>query len=181
MLSGETSKGLYPLEIVQTMSCICLQAEAAMLHGQPFEDLEEALLGPLSMAHTTAVLAVEAANRCNAFAIIAIATSDLSCHLISRPDPGSHTLRSHSSPGKSVPDVHSMNYENPCTQEWNEDEDRLIRFAIEYGMKNFYFKPGSFVILVAGWKAGSGSTYMLRVPPLVDAKSRPILATTSSH
>lgn len=69
----------------------------------------------------------------------------------------------------------------PRTQEWDEDVDRRIRFAIEYGMKNSYLKPDSFVIIVTGWKAGSGSTNTLRVLRLEDAKCRPIVATASTH
>ncbi|TPP56892.1 pyruvate kinase PKM [Fasciola gigantica] len=186
MLSGETAKGLYPLETVQTMHRICLQAEAAIFHGQLFEDLKAALLGPVGMAHTTAVAAVEAANRCNASAIIVITTSGGSCQLISRHRPRCPILAvtRHAVTARQANlfrGVHPLYYGEPRTQEWDEDVDRRIHFAIEYGMKNSYLKPDSFVIIVTGWKAGSGSTNTLRVLRLEDAKSRPIVATASSH
>nr|CAH8826334.1 unnamed protein product [Trichobilharzia regenti] len=184
MLSGETAKGLYPLETVQTMHRICVQAEAAMFHGQLFEDLKNSLCGPTEMAHTTAIAAVEASNRCNAAAIIVITTSGRSCHLISRHRPRCPILavtrheviarQAHLYRG-----VHPLYYGEARTKEWDEDMDRRIRFAIDFGRKRSYFTPGCYVIIVTGWKAGSGSTNTLRVVKLEDAETKPIVMVPS--
>lgn len=184
MLSGETAKGLYPLETVQTMHRICLQAESAMFHGQLFEDLKASLSGATGMAHTTAIAAVEAANRCDASAIIVITTSGRSSQLISRHRPRCPilTVTRHAVIARQANlyrGVHPLFYGQPRIQEWDEDMDRRIHFAIEYGREKSILVPGSFVIIVTGWKAGSGSTNTLRVIRVEDAQSKPIVAVPS--
>ncbi|KAA3677113.1 pyruvate kinase [Paragonimus westermani] len=184
MLSGETAKGLYPLETVQTMHRICLQAESAMFHGQMFEDLKTALGGSTGMTHTTAIAAVEAANRCNASAIIVITTSGKSSQLIARHRPRCpiFTVTRHALTARQLNlyrGVHPLYYGEPRIAEWDEDMDRRIHFAIEYGRKRSYLTPGSFVIIVTGWKAGSGSTNTLRVIRLEDAETKPIVVVPS--
>ncbi|XP_056158010.1 pyruvate kinase PKLR, partial [Lampris incognitus] len=59
MLSGETAKGLFPVEAVAMMHSICREAEAAIFHQQLFEELRR--LTPLSSDPTevTAIGAVE--------------------------------------------------------------------------------------------------------------------------
>ncbi|VEL18904.1 unnamed protein product [Protopolystoma xenopodis] len=67
----------------------------------------------------------------------------------------------------------------PRVNEWTEDMDRRIHFALEYGKRRCFLNPGDFVIIVTGWKAGSGSTNTLRVVRIDDELNRPIVVVPS--
>merc|ERR1712232_508570 len=77
MLSGETAKGDYPLECVNTMARTCKEAEAALWHKNLFTDLVESSQKCQDNAHAVAIAA----------AIIVITTSGRSAHLVSRYRP----------------------------------------------------------------------------------------------
>jgi pyruvate kinase len=102
MLSGETAKGLYPVQVVKMMhsvKCIMmildlnfvwinlnwklrflvlqisLEAETAIFHDRFFEEIRRTIPVPASITTTSAVSAVEASMRCGATAIITLTTS----------------------------------------------------------------------------------------------------------
>ncbi|KAH9596477.1 hypothetical protein MS3_00002141 [Schistosoma haematobium] len=107
-----------------------------------------------------------------------------SCQLISRHRPRCPilTVTRHEYIARQIHlyrGVHPLYYGEPRAGEWYEDMDRRIRYAIDYGRKRSFFSPGCFVIIVTGWKAGSGSTNTLRVVKLEDAETKPIVMVPS--
>ncbi|OON16035.1 pyruvate kinase, alpha/beta domain protein, partial [Opisthorchis viverrini] len=158
------------------MHRICLQAESAMFLGQMFEDLKASISGPTGMTHTTAIAAVEAANRCNASAIIVITTSGVSSQLISRHRPRCpiFSVTRHALTARQANlfrGVHPLYYGGKFLLVFNAILACFLSFK--------HLSNVIFVIIVTGWKAGSGSTNTLRVIRLEDAETKPIVAASS--
>ncbi|XP_001374169.2 pyruvate kinase PKLR isoform X2 [Monodelphis domestica] len=168
MLSGETAKGKYPVEAVKMQHAIAREAEAAIFHRQLFEELRRAI--PLSRdpAEVTAIGAVEASFKCCAAAIIVLTTTGRSAQLISRYRPRAVVIavtrfaqaarQAHLFRG-----VFPLLYREPPAPIWSEDVDRRVQFGIENGKLRGFIRTGDLVIVVTGWRPGSGSTSIMRV------------------
>ena len=78
MLSGETAKGDYPLNCIQTQSSLAREAEACMWNEKFFEDLiitNRLNKCVLDTTESTAISAVQASYNVQASAIITLTTS----------------------------------------------------------------------------------------------------------
>lgn len=87
MLSGETAKGTYPIEAVQTMHQTCLLAESVLCYPKLFNEIRSLSSLPTATAETIACAAVNAAHEQNAKAIIVLTGSGNSARLISKYRP----------------------------------------------------------------------------------------------
>ncbi|EPY90031.1 pyruvate kinase isozymes R/L isoform 1 [Camelus ferus] len=168
MLSGETAKGNFPVEAVKMQHAIAREAEAAVYHRQLFEELRRA--APLSRDPTevTAIGAVEAAFKCCASAIIVLTTTGRSAQLLSRYRPQAAVIavtRSAQAARQAhlCRGVFPVLYREPPEAIWADDVDRRVQFGIESGKLRGFLRSGDLVIVVTGWRPGSGYTNIMRV------------------
>ncbi|CAI5792931.1 pyruvate kinase PKM isoform X1 [Podarcis lilfordi] len=171
MLSGETAKGDYPLEAVRMQHLIAREAEAAIFHRQLFEELRR--LAPLNRDPTeaAAVGAVEASFKCCSGAIIVLTKSGRSAHLVSRYRPRAPIIavtrnaqaarQAHLYRG-----IFPVLCKEPTHDAWAEDVDLRVNVGMKVGKARGFFKTGDLVIVLTGWRPGSGYTNTMRVVPV---------------
>nr|XP_022905590.1 pyruvate kinase-like isoform X1 [Onthophagus taurus] len=169
MLSGETAKGSYPLQCVRTMAKICKEAEAAVWHWRLFSDLNSKIDPPIDPAHSIAIAAVEASTKCLAAAIIVVTATGRSAHLIAKYRPNcpiiaitrnaqvarqAHLYRA----------ILPLIYEDDrLLSDWLKDVDARVQAGINLGKTNGLISLGDSVVIVTGWRQGSGFTNTMRV------------------
>ncbi|KAM9480777.1 pyruvate kinase PKM isoform 2-T2 [Clarias gariepinus] len=171
MLSGETAKGDYPLETVRTQHMIAREAEAAMFHRQVFEDLRRCTAYSTEPAEAIAIGAVEASFKILAPAFIVLTGSGRSAHLLSRYRPRAPIIAVTRN-GQTARQAHLYRgifpvfYNKPAHDVWAEDVDLRVNFAMDVGKARGFFKNGDVVIVLTGWRPGSGYTNTMRVVPV---------------
>lgn len=168
MLSGETAKGDYPLECVLTMANICKEAEAAIWHKQLFSDLVAQVKPPIEPAHSVAIAAVEASTKCLASAIVVITTSGRSAHLLSKYRPRCPIIAVTRQP-QTARQAHLYRgvlpilYQDAPVNDWLKDVDIRVNHGVQFGRARGFIKAGDHIVVVTGWKQGSGFTNTIRV------------------
>ncbi|XP_060801805.1 pyruvate kinase isoform X2 [Amyelois transitella] len=168
MLSGETAKGDYPLECVLTMANICKEAEAAIWHKQLYIDLVGEVVPPSEPAHSTAIAAVGASVNCHAAAIVVITTSGRSAHLLSKYRPRCPIIAVTRHP-QTARQAHLYRgvlpivYQESAASDWLKDVDNRVQYGLKFGRTRGFLKTGDNVVVVTGWKQGSGFTNTMRV------------------
>ncbi|XP_030159180.1 pyruvate kinase PKLR isoform X1 [Lynx canadensis] len=168
MLSGETAKGKFPVEAVKMQHAIAREAEAAIYHRQLFEELRR--VAPLSRDPTevTAIGAVEASFKCCAAAIVVLSKSGRSAQLLSRYRPRAMVIAVTRS-AQAARQAHLFRgvfpvlYSEPPEAIWADDVDHRVQFGIESGKLHGFLHVGDLVIVVTGWRPGSGYTNIMRV------------------
>lgn len=190
MLSGETAKGGFPLETIRHMHSICREAESAVFHRQQFEDLRRETPLYTDSTHTIAIAAVEASFSCMAAAIIVLTTSGRSAHLVAAYRPRCPVLAVTRN-AQTARQCHlyrgifPIHYDAPKMDEWTADVDRRIWKAISMAVERGLVKAEDPIVLLSGWKPGSGATNTMRIiaaqdmsgkdelPPIIGLKPVP--------
>jgi len=150
------------------MHKIAHEAESAIYHKQLFEELRTLTPRPTDITHTTAIAAVEASVNCLASAIITITTSGKSAQMMSAYHPRCPILAV-TRCGQTARQLHLFRgvvpvlYKGRPTADWTEDVDGRINYALDVGHDCHILKPGALVVIVTGWRAGSGYTNTIRV------------------
>ncbi|XP_039195522.1 pyruvate kinase PKM isoform X2 [Crotalus tigris] len=171
MLSGETAKGDYPLEAVQMQHLIAREAEAAVFHRQLFEELYRHTAGNHNPSEAMAVGAVQASFKCLAPALIVLTETGRSAHLVSRYRPRAPIIAvTRNAQAARQAHLYRGIFPVMCKEAtldaWAEDVDLRVNLGMNVGKARGFFKSGDLVIVLTGWRPGSGYTNTMRVVPV---------------
>merc|ERR1712002_910712 len=170
MLSGETAKGDFPVICVKTMAKIAKEAEACTWNERIFEDMmrAETRSTVYDGTTTTAISAVLASYKCKAAAVIVLTTTGKTSHLVSKYKPHCPILsvtrydqvaRQMQLYRGCIP----LMYEQERAGDWMKDVDDRVQYAIDFGKRSNFISSGDNVVVITGWRQGSGSSNTVRV------------------
>jgi pyruvate kinase len=156
MLSGETAAGKYPVQVIETMARIVVEAETQnLVHPRPW-------------AHTTDIstgvsaAAVEAADRLGAAALIAYSESGRTARLISELRPRT-PLIAFTPTHETVRRMQLFWGVNAQVAPHLADTDKLIAWTRKVCAEQKLAPKGSVIVIVAGQPSGEGRTNMMTV------------------
>lgn len=168
MLSGETAKGDYPIEAVTMMHQTALVAEMTLPYYSNFADLREATKKPCDVQETIAMAAVTATFEQNAKAIIVLSTSGTTARLCAKYRPNCPILMVTRNENSSrfchlYRGVYPFPYKGVREDNWIQDVENRVEYAIEEAIKLNIFNKGDTVVVVQGHQRGVGHSNTLRV------------------
>jgi pyruvate kinase len=163
------------------MAKLCKEAESIIFYAPLFNELRAITPKPTETAETVASSAVNASLEQDAAAIIVMTTTGNSARLLSKYRPRvpiltvtrfpqvarqCHLYRGcypffYGKPASYRPDEVAPSPATP--DQWQEDVDVRFSWAIEQGKAEGMFKTGDTVVVIQGWKGGSGNTSVMRL------------------
>merc|ERR1712158_19942 len=163
MLSGETAKGDFPVVCVKTMAKISKEAESCVWNERMFEDMMRAegkeKPAGFDNTSTTAISAVLASYKCKAAAIVVLTTSGATSHIVTRYTQVARQMQIFRG---CIP----LLYEQERDADWMKDVDNRVQHAIDFGKRSAFIAPGVNVVVITGWRQGSGSSNTVRIMPV---------------
>ncbi|KAF9289498.1 Pyruvate kinase [Linnemannia elongata] len=168
MLSGETAKGSYPLEAVETMAETCVLAESAICYPPLFNELRQLQKRPTETTETVASSAVSAAHEQNAGAIVVLSTSGDTARLVSkyRPQTNIIIVTRKESTARAIHlsrGCYPFIYKEPKVADWQEDVDNRLRWGMDQAIAEGLLKSGQSVIVIQGFRSGHGNSNTMRI------------------
>merc|ERR1711874_528172 len=166
------AKGDYPVICVKTMAKISKEAEACIWNERIFEDMMRTDPGACDNTTTTAISGVMASYKSKASAIIVLTTSGATSHLVSKYKPHCPILtvtrfdqvaRQLQLYRGCIP----LLYEKARPEgAWMDDVDARVQYAIDFGKRSNFISSGDNVVVITGWRQGSGSSNTVRILPV---------------
>nr|AIT70042.1 pyruvate kinase [Symphyocladia latiuscula] len=165
MLSGETAKGLYPTESVETMVRICREAESVLDYRSIFQELRthHKAQGTISITETITSSAVKTAYDLDAAIILCLTETGNTARLVCKYRPPSSVVcvTSNEATARQL-----LLYRGafPVVVGSMVGTESLIARVLARCTKAKLCKKGDLVVLVSGMREGvSGGTNILRV------------------
>lgn len=167
MLSGETANGEYPIEAVQMMSKICVQAEGAIHYDELYQALRNSVLesaGAMSTQEAIASSAVKTAIDINAKMIVVLTETGTTARLIAKYRP-SQPILVLTALGETARQAEGT-YKGTTARVMGSmiGTDSILYRATDLGKHYGWIEKGDTVVAIHGMQeARSGSTNMLKV------------------
>ena len=103
-----------------------------------------------------------------ASAIVVLTTSGKTAHVISKYKPLCPILAvtRHDQVARQMQLYRGLTpllYTADRDPDWMKDIDARTQFAIDFGKKNRFISPGDNIVMITGWKQGSGSSNRMRI------------------
>jgi len=165
MLSGETAKGKFPFEAVETMSRICVIAELCLDQRKSYTNIRNAVLtqvGTMSISETIASSAVKTANDVNAGMLLTITETGNTARLVAkyRPQPPVLAITQNKETARQLMVSRGI---YPLVVGSVIGAESIIKRAVETQKEKGNLKPGEYVIVTSGHIEGiSGQTNILK-------------------
>jgi len=163
MLSGETAKGDYPIEAVNIMSKICMEAEAAIDYHLLYDRLKNNINSPLSVSEAITSSAVRTANDLHAALIITFTETGATSRLIAkyRPQAPVLVLTVHDHVARQTLVSRGL---LPLEVGTMIGPDQFVQKAIKRAKEMNLCKTNDLVVVTSGARQGvSGLTNVLKV------------------
>merc|ERR1711976_216216 len=171
MLSGETAKGDYPLQCIQTMANLSREAESCLWNQRFFEDLQRSHQldnEAMDTTQATAIAAVQASYGVKAAAIINLTSTGATAKLCAKYRPPCPIVSVTRFPQVARQlqlhrGVIPLLYKEERADEWSKDVDERVQYGVDYGKKYGFIQSGQNVVCVTGWRQGAGSSNTVRI------------------
>ena len=168
MLSGETAKGDYPIEAVSMMHNTTLIAEKTLPAYTQFSEIREATKKPCDVQETIAMSAVTATYEQDAKAIIVLSTSGTTARLCAKYRPNCPILMVTRNDRSTrfchlYRGVYPFPYTGAHEENWIQDVENRVTYAIEEAIKLNIFSRGDTVVVVQGHQRGEGHSNTMRL------------------
>lgn len=167
MLSGETAKGSYPIEAVNMMNRICLEAEHSFFTLAHFNEMR-IVTTPSGIVETLACSAVNAAIEQDVGAILCLSSTGTTARLLSkyRPRCPILTITRNAAVGRNAHlyrGCYPLLYTGPKKDDWQEDVEDRVNWGLQSGKEMGLIESGALVIVITGWRANAGNSNSMRL------------------